>query len=84
VPIDKLPQYGPIRDAAGRIGLEVSREGRLTIPEGHEPVTFAVRVADFDRVLRDSGFERRVGPDQPSFEEAMLRAGAAVPSDQPR
>lgn len=76
-----LPQYGPIRDAAFRAGLQTSENGQLLIPAGHQPVTFAVRVADFGRVLREIGFERRTGADQLSFEDAMLRARAAVPAN---
>lgn len=73
------PPYKFLRDATLKAGFEVSQDGSIVVPEEMDPVTFAVRTADFREVLQELGIERRFGPDAMTFEESMLAAGLAVP-----
>ena len=70
------PMYKVLRDAAIKSGFSVGREGGITVPKGSKGITFAVRVADFNKVLTSLGIERRgVGDD---FAQRMHDAGASV------
>jgi len=73
-----LPKFKMISDAAASAGFNVTKEGSLTIKEGSPPITFAVRQADFEKVLTELGVDTR-GPDSVTFEKAMEAAGASVP-----
>jgi hypothetical protein len=72
------PKFKKIANAALSAGFNVSNEGRLTIKEGSPPITFAVRQADFGKVLTELGVDTR-GSESGMFEKAMEAAGASVP-----
>jgi hypothetical protein len=72
------PKFKKIANAALSAGFNVSNEGRLTVGEGSPPITFAVRQADFDKILNAIGVETR-GTKGDTFEKAMEAAGASVP-----
>jgi hypothetical protein len=69
-----LPQYKAIADAAATAGFQIDKSGGLTVTQ---PITFAVRTADFSRVLEELGIASR-NPGQPSFDRAMRTVGASV------
>jgi hypothetical protein len=72
------PKFKKIANAALSAGFKVNKEGSLTVKEGSPPITFAVRQADFDKILNEIGIETR-GTKGGTFEKAMEAAGASVP-----
>ena len=70
-----LPRFKAIADAAAKAGFQVDETGNLTVTQ---PVTFAVRTADFGVVLEALGYASRK-TDHTSFDQAMQAAGASVP-----
>ena len=71
------PKFKKIANAALSAGFKVNKEGSLTVREGSPPITFAVRQADFDKILNEIGVETR-GTKGDTFEKAMEAAGASV------
>ncbi len=72
------PKYKAIADAAIKAGYKITKEGSLTINEEGEPITFAVRRADFEKILSELGVLTK-GTEPQKFEKAMRDAGASVP-----
>ena len=67
------PKFKKIANAALKAGFKVSNNGSLTIKEGLPPITFAVRHADFDKILTELGIEIR-GVKRGKFEKVMEAA----------
>jgi len=72
------PKFKKIAKAALSAGFIVNNEGSLTIREASPPITFAVRQADFDKILNEIGVATR-GTKGSTFEKAMEAAGTSVP-----
>jgi hypothetical protein len=70
-----LPQYKPVADAAVKAGFGLNKTGSLTV---QEPVTFAVRAADFGGVLEHLGIAARA-PSEKTFPEVMSATGTSLP-----
>lgn len=71
------PKFKAIADAAASAGFKVTNQGSLIVTEEAPPMTFAVRAADFEKVLTELGIKAR-GSSAQSFEKAMKAAGASV------
>ena len=69
-----LDTYKTIADATAGTGFKVNRAGALTVTQ---PITFAVRVADFSDVLERLGYFTRAPTS--NFAEVMRALGASVP-----